>query len=82
VDLPHGHPTIMFLFNQTLVQKSTIVGAPCVEAKIIIWHIIKNLAPGFKHVLHGKILSINKSIFCIAMSFITLVILAVAMGES
>ncbi len=69
MDLPHGHTITMFLFNQNLVKKSTIVGAPCVEAKIIIWCIIKNLAIWFqtcptwqniiyqqKHILHCHVI--------------------------
>jgi hypothetical protein len=50
MDLPHGQPTIMFLFNQMLVQKSTKVGAPCVEAKKHLAHLLKILPLGFKHV--------------------------------
>jgi hypothetical protein len=71
----------MSLFNQTLIQKYTIVSAPCVETKNNNWRIINNLASSLKHVLHGKILSNNKSIFCIAMSFMVVVILAIVMGD-
>ncbi|CAM6063822.1 unnamed protein product, partial [Sphagnum tenellum] len=47
--LPRGHPRTMSLFNQTLIQKSTIVNAPCVQTKKSFWRIINNLAPSFKH---------------------------------
>jgi hypothetical protein len=46
MDLPHGHPTTMSLFNQMLIQKSTKVGAPCVEFFLkTIGTFIKNHAP-------------------------------------
>jgi len=81
VDLPHGHPTTMSSFNQTLVQKSTKVSAPCVEAKNHLVHLLRILPFGFIHVLRGRTLSISRSIFCIATSFVSIIILVMVMGE-
>jgi hypothetical protein len=81
MDLPHGHLTTMSLFNQMLAQKSTRVGAPCVEVKKSFSAFIRKFALNFKHLLCGKILYINISIFCIATSFVAIVILAVIMGD-
>jgi hypothetical protein len=36
---------------------------------------------GFKHVLCGKILFIDKRVFCTAMSFVVVVIMVVVMGD-
>ncbi len=48
MDLPHGHPTTMYLFDQMLIQKSTKVGTPCVEAKNIFGTFITNPTPWFQ----------------------------------
>jgi hypothetical protein len=48
VDLPHGHPTTMSLFDQMLIHKFTKVGAPCVEAKFFFGTFIKNPTPWFQ----------------------------------
>jgi hypothetical protein len=64
-----------------MYRNLTRFGAPCVEKIIFLAPLLKILPPTFRHVLCGRILSITKSIFCIAASFMVIVILVVAMGD-
>jgi hypothetical protein len=51
------------------------------KQKIIIAPLLKILPLGFKHVLCGKILYVNKSIFCTTMSFVVIVIMAIVIED-
>ncbi len=43
--------------------------------------LLQILPLGFKHVLSGKILSVNRKVFCTTTSFVAIVILAIIMGD-
>jgi hypothetical protein len=49
--------------------------------KCFLAPLLKILPPSFRHVLCGRIFSINRSIFCTATSFMAIVILVVVMGD-
>jgi hypothetical protein len=51
------------------------------QKKKTVGTFIKNHALGFKHVLCGKILFVNKSIFCTTTSFVAIVIMVIVMGD-
>jgi hypothetical protein len=54
------------------------------KGKKVFGAFIKNLVDlplGFKHVLCARILFVNRSIFCIATSFVVVAILTIVMGH-
>jgi hypothetical protein len=54
--------------------RNLLVGVPFVEAILFfLVHLLKIMPHGFRHVLCGRILFVTISIFCIAMSFVVVV---------